>query len=95
MTTMIRTKATVSFFVLAIAISGSGSGCARKSENTITLAGSTAFQPFAEKLAEQYLETHTDVRVNVQGGGSSRLRSLGVHKSAWLTFSRFRRRPRH
>ncbi|OGQ82013.1 MAG: hypothetical protein A2289_07810 [Deltaproteobacteria bacterium RIFOXYA12_FULL_58_15] len=68
---MIRTKATVSFFVLAIAISGSGSGCARKSENTITLAGSTAFQPFAEKLAEQYLETHTDVRVNVQGGGSA------------------------
>lgn len=46
-------------------------GCARKSENTITLAGSTAFQPFAEKLAEQYLATHKDAKINVQGGGSA------------------------
>jgi phosphate transport system substrate-binding protein len=37
----------------------------------VTLAGSTAFQPFAEKLAEQYNERHPDANVTVQGGGSA------------------------
>ncbi len=46
-------------------------GCSRASANSITLAGSTAFQPFAEKLAERYGETHKDVQINVQGGGSA------------------------
>lgn len=47
----------------------SSSGC-RKAENSITLAGSTAFQPFAEELAEMYMKTHPEARINVQGGGS-------------------------
>lgn len=46
-------------------------GCSRSGHNTVTLAGSTAFQPFAEKLAERYLATHNDVHINVQGGGSA------------------------
>ncbi len=46
-------------------------GCSRSSNQTITLAGSTAFQPFAEKLAEHYMQVHKDVRINVQGGGSA------------------------
>ena len=46
------------------------SGCGRPREN-ITLAGSTAFQPFAEKLAERYMEQVPDVTITVQGGGSS------------------------
>ncbi|MBI4650657.1 phosphate ABC transporter substrate-binding protein [Candidatus Desantisbacteria bacterium] len=46
------------------------SGCGKKSEN-ITLAGSTAFQPFAEKLAEEYMKKNAGVSINVQGGGSS------------------------
>jgi len=46
-------------------------GCSRSSHKTVTLAGSTAFQPFAEKLAEHYMATHKDVRINVQGGGSA------------------------
>lgn len=45
-------------------------GCGRGREN-ITMAGSTAFQPFAEKLAEQYMSTHPDVSITVQGGGSA------------------------
>jgi phosphate transport system substrate-binding protein len=69
MTTPIRAKAVIMICALAEALVGSA--CARKSENTITLAGSTAFQPFAEKLAEQYLATHHDVKINVQGGGSA------------------------
>ncbi len=46
------------------------SGCG-KSKTSITLAGSTAFQPFAEKLAEQYMEQNKNVNITVQGGGSS------------------------
>lgn len=46
-------------------------GCKRNGNAMVTLAGSTAFQPFAEKLAEKYMETNRDVRINVQGGGSA------------------------
>lgn len=48
-------------------------GCGKGREG-ITMAGSTAFQPFAEKLAEQYMATHPELSITVQGGGSS----LGV-----------------
>lgn len=46
------------------------SGCG-KSKTSITLAGSTAFQPFAESLAEQYMKTRDYVNITVQGGGSA------------------------
>ncbi|HEX2961717.1 MAG: phosphate ABC transporter substrate-binding protein [Ignavibacteria bacterium] len=45
-------------------------GCGR-SKTSVTLAGSTAFQPFAEKLAEQYMQSHNNVNITVQGGGSA------------------------
>lgn len=45
-------------------------GCGR-SKLSITMAGSTAFQPFAEKLAEQYMALHPEVNITVQGGGSA------------------------
>lgn len=45
-------------------------GCG-KARETVTMAGSTAFQPFAEKLAESYMATHPAVSITVQGGGSS------------------------
>jgi phosphate transport system substrate-binding protein len=38
---------------------------------TLTVAGSTSVQPFAEKLAEVYMQHHPDLLINVQGGGSS------------------------
>lgn len=38
---------------------------------SVTLAGSTAFQPFAEKLADEYNALHPEVNVTVQGGGSA------------------------
>jgi phosphate transport system substrate-binding protein len=53
--------------VLSILLNG---GCG-KGKTPITLAGSTAFQPFAEKLAEQYMSTHNNVAITVQGGGSA------------------------
>ncbi len=53
--------------VLSILLVG---GCGR-GKTQITLAGSTAFQPFAEKLADQYMSTHENVAITVQGGGSA------------------------
>ena len=55
---------------LGVVLAVVASGCGRKSES-LTLAGSTAFQSFAEKLAEQYMATRPDVNITVQGGGSA------------------------
>lgn len=41
------------------------------SATTIDVVGSTSVQPVAEKLAETYQSSHPDVKINVQGGGSS------------------------
>ncbi|NPV69482.1 MAG: phosphate ABC transporter substrate-binding protein [Firmicutes bacterium] len=38
---------------------------------TVTVAGSTSVQPVAEKLAEDFMAKNKDVKINVQGGGSS------------------------
>jgi phosphate transport system substrate-binding protein len=46
--------------------------CRRTGERAdLTLAGSTSIQPFADKWAEVFMQTHPDYGVNVQGGGSS------------------------
>ena len=39
--------------------------------HAICVAGSTSVQPFAEKLAEIFMHQHPEIRVDVQGGGSS------------------------
>ncbi len=52
---------------IAIVISG---GCG-KQRTAVTAAGSTAFQQFAEKLAEQFMAKHPDIAVTIQGGGSA------------------------
>lgn len=44
-------------------------GC-RRSGPTFTVAGSTAFQPFAELLAETYMKEHPGVSINVQSVSS-------------------------
>jgi phosphate transport system substrate-binding protein len=45
-------------------------GCGKRAES-VTLAGSTAFAPFAEKLGSLYMAQTTGVRIAVQGGGST------------------------
>jgi len=45
-------------------------GCGRNTES-VTLAGSTAFQPFAEKLAEEFMAKNPTANITVQGGGSA------------------------
>jgi phosphate transport system substrate-binding protein len=56
--------------LVACALCLLGAGC-RGREGSVTLAGSTAFQSFAEKLADAYDEAHPEVNVTVQGGGSA------------------------
>lgn len=51
-------------------------GCG-KGKSSITAAGSTAFQPFAEKLAEQYMASNPGININIQGGGSA----LGIQSA--------------
>jgi phosphate transport system substrate-binding protein len=38
---------------------------------TITVAGSTTVQPLAEELAQAFIAANPDVKIDVQGGGSS------------------------
>jgi len=45
---------------------------------TISVAGSTTVQPLAEELAEAFIAIHPDVKIDVQGGGSS----VGVKSAA-------------
>jgi phosphate transport system substrate-binding protein len=54
----------------AIAVTAALAGCG-KGKTSVTLAGSTAFQPFAEKLAEKYMTINPNVNITVQGGGSA------------------------
>jgi len=56
--------------VVLCALAAAGTGCGRK-RATITCAGSTAFQPFAEKLAEELMAKRNDIAITVQGGGSA------------------------
>ncbi|RLA88016.1 MAG: phosphate-binding protein [Deltaproteobacteria bacterium] len=46
-------------------------GSQERQRHTLTIAGSTSVQPFAEKLAEVYMQRHPELLINVQGGGSS------------------------
>lgn len=55
---------------IALAFAVLVSGCG-KPRNAFTMAGSTAFQPFAEKLADHYMAAHPDASITVQGGGSA------------------------
>jgi phosphate transport system substrate-binding protein len=53
-------------------LSATLAGCGKKeANNALCIAGSTSVQPFAEKLAEIYMRDHPQVRIDVQGGGSS------------------------
>lgn len=54
--------------VFVVALS---SGCKQKNANGLILAGSTSVQPFAETLSEAYMKLHSEISIDVQGGGSS------------------------
>jgi phosphate transport system substrate-binding protein len=61
-----RILLTITSLLVVALIAGCGKG-----KTSVTMAGSTAFQPFAEKLADQYMSNHQNVIITVQGGGSA------------------------
>ncbi len=63
-----RSKSVLLILTIPVLLSLAGCGTGKTS---ITMAGSTAFQPFAEKLADQYMAKQKEVTVTVQGGGSA------------------------
>ena len=65
---MFNRKLRLGFLVLAVLISLTG--CRPLSKNSLTLAGSTAFQPIVEMAASSYNLRYKKTLVNVQGGGS-------------------------
>lgn len=67
----------VALCVSILVVAGLVCGCGRGRER-VTVAGSTAFLPFAEVLVEKYLESHPEVAISVQGGGSM----VGVRSAA-------------
>jgi phosphate transport system substrate-binding protein len=56
----------VILLVPAIILSGCGGGA-----TTVTEAGSTTVQPVTEKLANAFMDSYPDVKIIIQGGGSS------------------------
>jgi len=60
------------FILLWCCLAVTAVGCGKKgAHDAITIAGSTSVEPFAEKLAEVYMHQHPQIRIDVQGGGSS------------------------
>lgn len=53
--------------IIIIAVYSVGSG---NNYERVEIAGSTSVQPVAEKLADQYMKEHPNVRIDVMGGGS-------------------------
>jgi phosphate transport system substrate-binding protein len=57
--------------VLLLVACGGGAPSGIGMSGEITVAGSTTVQPLAEVLGEAFTASHPDVRITVQGGGSS------------------------
>ena len=63
--------------IVSVAVTGCGTGAGtstetKKEENTgsITVVGSSALQPLAEKAAQDFMVKNTQAKIQVQGGGS-------------------------
>jgi phosphate transport system substrate-binding protein len=69
----LRRAAAISYLLLILAFLLATGGCRGSSGSLshVCVAGSTSVQPFAEKLAEIFMHLHPEVRLDVQGGGSS------------------------
>jgi phosphate transport system substrate-binding protein len=61
-------------FLVGLGLLWSLPGCGSRGSSgqpPVCVAGSTSVQPFAEKLAEIFMQEHPAVRIEIQGGGSS------------------------
>ncbi|MBO8129056.1 MAG: phosphate ABC transporter substrate-binding protein [Peptococcaceae bacterium] len=57
--------------VMFVGVFAAGCGGGAKSDNVLTIAGSTSVQPLSEELAKAFMEKNPGISINVQGGGSS------------------------
>ena len=60
-----------SIWLLALFFIISASAGCQRSRAGFTVAGSTSVEPFAELLAEEYMMRYPQIRIYVQGGGST------------------------
>jgi phosphate transport system substrate-binding protein len=58
-------------WIFPLVLAAACASCGDSPQDQITIAGSTSFQPFVEMVAEAYEQGHPDVRILVQGGGST------------------------
>ncbi len=65
-----KLKIVIKVIIFAIIAGFSLQACG-KNKLSITVAGSTAFQPFAEKLAGLYMAEKPNTHITIQGGGSA------------------------
>jgi len=64
----LRTAIAGLLLILAVCLTAS---CGGRHETYFIVAGSTSVQPYMEILAEEYMRIHTDIVIDIQGGGSS------------------------
>jgi len=67
-----KIKKLLSILILAfiLILSASLTSACGVSKETVIIAGSTSVQPYAEVLSEEYHKLHSDIRIDIQGGGS-------------------------
>ncbi len=76
---MLRTRIVIALITLGVLLTACGPAptgipsvpTAAMLSGTITVAGSTTVQPLAEDLAEAFRAIHPNVKIDIQGGGSS------------------------
>jgi phosphate transport system substrate-binding protein len=69
-----RYPSLAAIWVLTLLLLAGGWGCKSgygPAAHAVCVAGSTSVQPFAEKLSEIFMRQNPEIRVDVQGGGSS------------------------
>jgi len=64
-------KLSVLLTTLLVTLSVILPGCSKNLSGTITEAGSTTVQPLAEELAQAFMDKNADIKITIQGGGSS------------------------
>jgi phosphate transport system substrate-binding protein len=57
--------------IVALILALSVVGCGKQAAGTVKEAGSTTVEPLAERLADEYMQKHPDVRVITGGGGTA------------------------
>ncbi len=57
--------------LLAAALAFVPAGCGDRGGRSVSVVGSTSIQPFAEELSREFRVKHPEIRVQVQGGGST------------------------